>query len=88
MTTTTMTDPAPPAPAPRYAQRRAQVTRLLDMLATELGKHDEDAAAFPDRWCYADALLKAREDLLDLVAYLAAVHRADAEAVLYGPGAR
>ncbi|MBX3387689.1 MAG: hypothetical protein KF768_14060 [Phycisphaeraceae bacterium] len=53
-----------------YAARRNDIARLLDVLAMELDRHDEKAAAEPGNWGFAGNLGKVREDLINLVGFM------------------
>ena len=63
------TKPEPTA-AGTYAARRTDITRLLDVLAMELDRHDARAKSEPDHWGLAENLGKVRRDLINTVAFM------------------
>jgi hypothetical protein len=75
------TKPEPTA-AETYAARRNDIARLMDVLAMELDKHDEQAKADPTNWGITGNLGKVRSDLMDTVAFLSGMDREDIERFL------
>ena len=67
--TKTTTTPEPTA-AQAYAARRADIARLLDVLAMELDRHDARTTAEPSNWGLAGNLGKVRADLIEMVGFL------------------
>ncbi len=69
-----------PTSAEAYAARRNDIARLLDVLHQELDAH---APAEAQRtWPKAGDLGKVRSDLIDLVAFMSGMDRAQVEAFL------
>ncbi|MGE3109679.1 MAG: hypothetical protein AB7N65_26230 [Vicinamibacterales bacterium] len=81
MTKRKTTKPEPTA-AEMYAARRDDIARLLDVLAMELDKHDDQAKADPTNWGITGNLGKVRSDLMDTVAFLSGMDREDVERFL------
>ena len=75
------TKPEPTA-AETYAARRNDIARLMDVLAMELDKHDEQAKADPTNWGITGNLGKVRSDLMDTVGFLSNMERDDMERFL------
>jgi hypothetical protein len=75
------TKPEPTA-AQMYAARRNDIARLIDVLAMELDKHDEQAKADPTNWGITGNLGKVRSDLIDVVGFLSGMEREDVESFL------
>jgi hypothetical protein len=71
-----------PTAAQTYAARRNDIARLLDVLAMELDKHDEQAKADPTNWGITGNLGKVRSDLIDVVGFLSGMDREDVERFL------
>lgn len=71
-----------PTAAEMYAARRNDIARLLDVLAMELDKHDEQAKADPTNWGITGNLGKVRSDLIDVVGFLSGMDREDVERFL------
>lgn len=67
--TKTMT-PEPTA-AEAYAARRNDIARLLDVLSMHLDINDKEHAAAPTNWGLVGNLGKVREDLVNVVGFLA-----------------
>lgn len=74
--------PTQPTAAETYAARRNDIARLLDVLAMELDKHDEQAKADPTNWGITGNLGKVRSDLIDVVGFLSGMDREDVERFL------
>ena len=62
--------PAEPTAAELYNARRADIARLLDVLAMELERHDEGFKADPKNWGFPGSLGKVREDLINTVGFM------------------
>jgi hypothetical protein len=71
-----------PTAAEMYAARRNDIARLLDVLAMELDKHDEQAKTDPTNWGITGNLGKVRGDLMDTVAFLSGMDSEDIERFL------
>ena len=82
--TTQRRDPATATDA--YAAARNDIARLLDVLDMELAKHAERAKADQRNWGLPGDLGKVRSDLIDTVAFLARMDRAEVEAFLADAG--
>ena len=78
---TKTTKPEPNA-AQRYATRRNDIARLIDVLQMELDKHDAQAKADPTNWGITGNLGKVRSDLMDTVGFLSNMERDDMERFL------
>ena len=74
--------PTQPTAAETYAARRNDIARLLDVLAMELDKHDEQAKADPTNWGITGNLGKVRSDLIDVVGFLSSMESEDVERFL------
>jgi hypothetical protein len=76
--------PAPqqPTAAEKYATRRNDIARLMDVLQMELDKHAEAAKADPRNWGRTGDLGKVRSDLIDLVGFMSGMDREHVEAFL------
>ncbi|MBX3315741.1 MAG: hypothetical protein KF902_02635 [Phycisphaeraceae bacterium] len=68
--------------AETYAAHRRNIARLLDVLGMELDRHAERAKAEPRHWGLPGDLGKVRSDLLDTVAFLSGMDRAEVERFL------
>ena len=64
------TKPEPTA-AETYAARRSDIARLLDVLQMHLDINDKEHAAAPGNWGLVGNLGKVREDLVNLVGFMA-----------------
>ncbi|MCA9287807.1 MAG: hypothetical protein KDA05_04435 [Phycisphaerales bacterium] len=65
-----------------YAQRRADIARLLDVLDMELDKHAAAAKADPANWGRAGDLARVRSDLIDTIAFISGMERDAVEGFL------
>jgi hypothetical protein len=79
--TTRSNQPEPTAPE-AYAQRRADIARLLDVLDMELDKHADAARRDPANWGPPGDLAKVRSDLIDMVAFISGMQRDAVEGFL------
>ncbi|GJQ29660.1 MAG: hypothetical protein HBSAPP03_15440 [Phycisphaerae bacterium] len=77
-----MTKRTPKTTKPEPTARRNDIARLMDVLAMELDKHDEQAKADPTNWGITGNLGKVRSDLMDTVAFLSGMDREDIERFL------
>lgn len=70
--------------AERYAARRNDIARLLDVLQMELDRHAAEAEADPKNWGRAGDLDLVRSNLIDTVAFIsgAKMEREDVERLL------
>jgi uncharacterized alpha-E superfamily protein len=70
--------------AERYAARRNDIARLLDVLQMELDRHAEEAKADPKDWGRTGDLDLVRHNLIDIVAFIsgAEMEREDVERFL------
>ena len=81
----TKSEPAntkPTAASAAYAQRSADIARLIDTLRQELASHAKRAALAEKHWGYAGDLGSVREGLLDLVTAMSGIEREDVEEML------
>ncbi|MCW5777759.1 MAG: hypothetical protein KIS87_15085 [Phycisphaeraceae bacterium] len=60
-----------PTAAEAYTARRNDIARLLDVLSMHLDINDKEHAAAPANWGLVGNLGKVREDLVNLVGFLA-----------------
>ncbi len=81
MTKRKTTTPEPTA-AETYAARQNDIARLMDVLQMELEKHAAAAKADPANWGRTGDLGKVRSDLIDTVAFMSRMDRADVEGFL------
>lgn len=65
-----------------YAQRRADIARLLDVLDMELTKHAEGMKGDPTNWGRVGDLGKVRSDLIDMVGFMSGMEREEVERFL------
>jgi hypothetical protein len=77
------TKPEPTA-AEAYAARRNDIARLLDVLSMHLDINDKEHAAAPTNWGLVGNLGKAREDLVNLVGFMANMDPEHVEEFLKG----
>jgi len=71
-----------PTAAQMYAEQRNSIARLLDVLAMEIEKRDEEAKADPGNWGKACDLALIRSDLTNIVAFTSGMEREDVERFL------
>ena len=71
-----------PTAAQMYAEQRSNIARLLDVLAMELDKRDDEAKADPGNWGKACDLALVRTDLTTIVAFISRMEREDVERFL------
>ena len=77
-----MTKANEPTAAETYAKRRSDIARLLDVLDMELDRHADRAKADPRNWGLVGDLGKVRSDLIDTVAFISCMDRAEVERFL------
>jgi hypothetical protein len=77
-----MTNAPEPTAAETYAARRSDIARLLDVLGMELDRHADRAKADPKNWGLTGDLGKVRSDLMDTVAFISGMDRAEVERFL------
>ena len=65
--------------AAQYAAHANDIARLIDVLQMELEKHAAAAKADPANWGRSGDLGKVRSDLIDTVAFMSRMGRADVE---------
>jgi hypothetical protein len=53
-----------------YAERAADIARLLDLIRDELAVHAAQAQGAPTNWGYAGDLGKLRSDLIDAYRFI------------------
>jgi hypothetical protein len=80
---TKTTTPEPTA-AEVYAARRNDIARLLDVLSMHLDINDKEHAATPTNWGLVGNLGKVREDLVNVVGFLANMDPEHVEEFLKG----
>lgn len=68
--------------AATYAAHANDIARLMDVLQMELEKHAAAAKADPANWGRTGDLGKVRNDLIDMVAFMSRMDRADVEGFL------
>ncbi|MCW5769694.1 MAG: hypothetical protein KIT19_13530 [Phycisphaeraceae bacterium] len=68
--------------AETYAAHQSDIARLLDVLGMELEKHEARAKADPRNWGLVGDLGKVRSDLIDTVAFISCMDRAEVERFL------
>ncbi len=72
----------PTTAATTYAAHANDIARLMDVLQMELEKHAAVAEADPANWGRTGDLGKVRSDLIDTVAFMSRMDRADVEGFL------
>ena len=83
MTKRKATKPEPTA-AEMYAARRNDIARLLDVLSMHLDINDKEHTAAPGNWGLVGNLGKVREDLVNLVGFMANMDPEHVEEFLKG----
>lgn len=79
------TTPKPePTATEMYAARRNDIARLLDVLSMHLDINDKEHAAAPANWGLVGNLGKVREDLVNLVGFMANMDPEHVEEFLKG----
>ena len=76
------TNRANPSAAQTYAARRVDIDRLLDVLQTELAKHEAQHKAAPADWGFAGDLYAVRSALIEAVERLSGNDRVEIERFL------
>jgi len=77
-----MTKPTEPTAAETYAAHRNDIARLLDVLGMELERNDTRAKDERDNWAIVGNASRVRSDLINTVAFLGNMDRADVERFL------
>jgi len=71
-----------PTAAETYAAHRSDIARLLDVLDMELERNDARAKDQRDNWAIVGNISKVRSDLINTIAFLGNMDRADVERFL------
>ncbi len=77
-----MTNAPEPTAAETYAAHQSDIARLLDVLDMELERNDARAKDQRDNWALVGNVSKVRSDLINTVAFISNMDRADIERFL------